>query len=67
MIDMENSLGGGIPKALEIMQKWFTKYNLAHWVIEENGFQRAIRQDKSIREFAATIIFSSSLPITIIL
>ena len=53
MIDMENSLGGGIPKALEIIQKWFTKYNLAHWVIEENGFQRAIRQDKSIRDFAA--------------
>jgi hypothetical protein len=53
MIDMENNLGGGIPKALEIIQQWFTKYNLAHWVIEENGFQRAIRQDKSIRDFAA--------------
>jgi len=53
MIDMENSLGGGIPVALEIIKSWFQKYNLAHWVIEENGFQRAIRQDKSIREFAA--------------
>ena len=53
MIDMENSLGGGIPQALEIIKKWFQEYNLAHWVIEENGFQRAIRQDKSIREFAA--------------
>jgi hypothetical protein len=52
MIDMENSLGGGIPVALEIIKSWFQKYNLAHWVIEENGFQRAIRQDKSIREFA---------------
>jgi len=52
MIDMENSLGGGIPQALAIMKNWFVKYNLAHWVIEENGFQRAIRQDQSIREFA---------------
>ena len=52
MIDMENSLGGGIPQALKIMKEWFVKYNLAHWVIEENGFQRAIRQDQSIRDFA---------------
>jgi hypothetical protein len=29
------------------------KYNVSHWVIEENGFQKAIRQDKSIREFAS--------------
>jgi len=52
MIDMENSLGGGIPQALDIIKRWYQKYSLAHWVIEENGFQRAIRQDKSIREFA---------------
>jgi hypothetical protein len=52
MVDMENSLGGGIPQALKIMKDWFVKYNLAHWVIEENGFQRAIRQDQSIREFS---------------
>ena len=52
MIDMENSLGGGIPQALDIIKRWFTKYNLSHWVIEENGFQKAIRQDKSIRDFA---------------
>ena len=31
-----------------------SKYNLSHWVIEENGFQKAIRQDRSIREFAST-------------
>jgi len=52
MIDMENSLGGGIPQALDIIRKWFTKYGLSHWVIEENGFQKAIRQDPSIRDFA---------------
>jgi len=52
MIDMENSLGGGIPQALDIIKRWYQKYSLSHWVIEENGFQRAIRQDKSIKEFA---------------
>ena len=53
MVDMNNSLGGGIPQALEIMKEWWLKYNLSHWVIEENGFQKAIRQDRSIRDFAA--------------
>ena len=54
MVDMNNSLGGGIPQALEIIKEWWSKYNLSHWVIEENGFQKAIRQDKSIREFASS-------------
>src|SRR5210317_785373 len=52
MIDMENSLGGGIPQALNIIKQWYQKYSLSHWVIEENGFQRAIRQDQSIKDFA---------------
>ena len=53
MVDMNNNLGGGIPQALDIIKEWWLKYNLSHWVIEENGFQKAIRQDKSIREFAS--------------
>ena len=53
MVDMNNSLGGGIPQALDIIKEWWLKYNLSHWVIEENGFQKAIRQDTSIREFAS--------------
>jgi hypothetical protein len=52
MVDMENSLGGGIPQALKIIKEWYQKYSLSHWVIEENGFQRAIRQDQSIKDFA---------------
>lgn len=54
MVDMNNHLGGGIPQALEIIKEWWTKYNCSHWVIEENGFQKAIRQDRSIREFASS-------------
>ena len=53
MVNMNNNLGGGIPQALEIIKDWYGKYNLSHWVIEENGFQKAIRQDKSIRDFAS--------------
>jgi len=54
MVDMNNSLGGGIPQALDIIKEWWMKYNLSHWVIEENGFQKAIRQDRSIREFSSS-------------
>jgi hypothetical protein len=53
MVNMNNNLGGGIPQALEIIKDWYGQYNLSHWVIEENGFQKAIRQDKSIRDFAS--------------
>jgi hypothetical protein len=53
MVDIENEQGGGIIQAKETIKKWYEKYNLAHWVIEENGFQRAIRQDKELKEYCA--------------
>ncbi len=53
MIDIENEQGGGIIQAKETIKNWYEKYNLAHWVIEENGFQRAIRQDKDLKEYCA--------------
>ena len=53
MIDIENQKGGGIIQARKTIKKWHEKYNLAHWVIEENGFQRAIRQDTELREYCA--------------
>jgi len=53
LIDLHNNLGGGIPQALDVIKDWWMKYNCSHWVIEENGFQKAIRQDESIRKFAA--------------
>ena len=53
MVDMDNNLGGGIPQALNVIKNWWNKYGCSHWVIEENGFQKAIRQDRSIREFAS--------------
>ena len=54
MVDLENHQGGGLDEALELMKKWYDKYNCYHWVIEENGFQKAIRQDERIKKFAAT-------------
>jgi hypothetical protein len=53
MVDIENEEGGGIIQAKETIKKWYEKYHLAHWVIEENGFQRAIRQDKDLKEYCA--------------
>ena len=51
LIDIENRQGGGVKHALQIMSDWLHKYDLQHWVIEENGFQTAIRQDDKIKEF----------------
>jgi len=53
MVDIENEEGGGIIQAKNSIKKWYEKYNLAHWLIEENGFQRAIRQDKDIKDYCA--------------
>ena len=53
MVDIENQKGGGIIQARKTVKNWHEKYNLAHWVIEENGFQRAIRQDTELREYCA--------------
>ena len=53
-MDFENSKGGGIPQAFKTIKEWYAKYGLSHWIIEENGFQKAIGQDKEIRNWAAT-------------
>lgn len=52
MIDNDNRQGGGTKAAYEIIEKWFKQYRLQEWVIEENGFQTAIRQDEKIKKLA---------------
>ena len=51
LIDLENRQGGGVKHALQIMSDWYQQYDLQHWIIEENGFQTAIRQDDKIKDF----------------
>jgi len=51
LVDIENRQGGGVKHALQIMSDWYQKYDLQHWIIEENGFQTAIRQDDKIKDF----------------
>ena len=51
LVDIENEEGGGILQAKDSIKKWYEMYGLAHWVIEENGFQKAIRQDKDIKDY----------------
>ena len=53
LVDIENEKGGGVIQAKKSIQRWYEKYNLAHWVIEENGFQKAIRQDKDIKDYTS--------------
>jgi len=52
LIDLDNELGGGVAKARKIIRRWHHEYELAHWVIEENAFQGAIRQDDGLKEYA---------------
>ena len=52
MVDMENQQGGGLEEARNLIKKWFDMYGCYHWVIEENGFQKAIRQDETTKQFA---------------
>jgi len=51
MVDLENHHGGGLEEAFNLIKLWHEKYNCYHWVIEENGFQKAIRQDKHTKEY----------------
>ena len=53
MVDIENQEGGGVIQAKQTIKKWHEMYNLSHWVIEENGFQRAIRQDKDLKDYCS--------------
>lgn len=52
MVDMENRQGGGIDAFLDVGLRWHQQYGVKHWVVEENGFQRAIRQDPRVREWS---------------
>ena len=36
---------------LHQMAQWLHDYDCRHWIVEENGFQSAIRQDAAIKEF----------------
>lgn len=51
LVDLENRRGGGIRAALDQMSRWLQDYDCRHWIVEENGFQSAIRMDESIKEF----------------
>ena len=51
LVDLENRRGGGVRAALDQISDWLHKYDCRHWIVEENGFQTAIRQDEKIKEF----------------
>lgn len=52
MVDIDNHLGGGIAEALRVFEEWRVLHGVTHWVIEENGFQKAIRLDPRVRAWS---------------
>jgi len=53
LVDLDNQRGGGIAEALGTFKWGLEQYGCHHWVVEDNGFQRAIRQDRDIRDWSA--------------
>lgn len=53
MIDLDNRHGGGIVEAHSLMKQWHADHLTSHWVVEENGFQKAILVDRDIKEWSA--------------
>jgi len=52
VVDYENHRGGGLQAAQEVFKAWLDSYGCRHWDIEEVGFQKAIRQSDTIKEWA---------------
>ena len=51
MIDARNQKGGGIRPALELIRDWHDEYRNTLWIVEVNGWQKAIVQSEEIRMF----------------
>lgn len=54
MVAYQNRKGGGINEAFATFKDWRDRYGVHEWVVEENAFQSAIRQDKTIIDWAAS-------------
>ena len=52
VVDMSNRAGGGIDAFLELAERWRRDYGLAHWVVEDMGFQKGYRTEKRVRDWA---------------
>jgi len=50
-IDVDNHKGGGVLEAERVIKEWYEKYQLKHWVIEENNFWKGLRQDRVLTEW----------------
>ena len=51
-IDLNNRKGGGVYQALELMVEWYEAYDCAHFVFEDNNFQKAIGENRDVRDWA---------------
>lgn len=54
MVDLDNRVGGGIDKALDLWEEWRVRYGVLHWVIEDNALQSAFLTDPRVKLWKAT-------------
>lgn len=51
LVDLDRTRDGGQQGALAAIQSWYFAYGLSEWVIEINGYQKAVLQDAEISKF----------------
>lgn len=51
MVDLDVARAGGLPGARRIIRDWSNEHGVKFWVVERNGYQEAIIQDRDIVEF----------------
>lgn len=52
LVDLDNTEGGGHGAVGRIIRKWFEKYGVSHWVVEENTFGQ-MSYDRDIQQYAS--------------
>lgn len=52
-MDVDNRPAGSTAGAREIIKDWFELYGCQLWIIEDNGFQGAMRQDPDLMRYCA--------------
>ncbi len=53
MVDLDNTLGGGLGEARRIIREWRERYGLAHWVVEQTMWAAGLDLDHELKGWAA--------------
>lgn len=53
MVDLDMERGGGLPGARRVVREWYERHRCLVWVVERNGYQKAVMQDRDILDFTS--------------